>query len=78
MDKFEKAVTTDTKNYLKDVYFASYSLVPKSKEEIRQIAEDVNKKLGYPLFDDMYYPRLIHEFNVITQMAQENAVQNNK
>ena len=78
MDKFEKAVTTDTKNYLKDVYFASYSLVPKSKEEIRQIAEMVNKKLGYPLFEDIYYPGLIHEFNVITQMAQENAMQNNK
>lgn len=74
MEDFEKVVTTDLNNHLEEVYKASYSLIPKSKLEIMQIADRVNKKVGFELFKDLYYPTLICEFSIITRMAQDNAL----
>lgn len=71
----EKAVTSAENNQiLKPVLKASYSLIPLSKLEVMQIAQKVNDQLGYPLFEDIYYPRLILDFARVTHAAQYNAV----
>lgn len=76
MDKFEKAIKNDKKGVLLDVYNASYSLIPVSKTKMIEIADNVNKELGYTLFASKYYPRLCYEFDLITRMAQMIALTN--
>lgn len=73
----EKAVKSDMTGVLKPVLTAAYSVTPLSKIEVTQIAIDTNKKLGFDLFSDLYYPRLILDFSRVARAVAINAVKNN-
>lgn len=68
----KQAVLNDITGILNPVYETAWSIVPKSKLEVYEIANQVNTELGYELFDDLYYPRLILNFRDVTKLAQEN------
>lgn len=70
----ERAVTEDKTGVLSEVVKASYALVPVDKLSIMDIAERTNKALGYELFTDFYYPRLILDFARVTRAVQANAL----
>lgn len=76
MDNFIKAVTEDTTNILAPVYKEVFTLRPlgeEVKEEtLQKIAINVNKKLGYELFEDYHRDRLILDFAAITRMSMQN------
>lgn len=76
MDNFIKAVTEDTTNILAPVYKEVFTLRPVGEEvkteTLQKIALNVNKKLGYELFEDYSRDRLILDFALITRMAQLN------
>lgn len=69
----ERAVA-DTSDVLQPVLNASYSLQELSEIELLTIATEVNKKLGYDLFQDLYYPRLVHDFALVTRAVSNNAI----
>lgn len=69
----ERAVA-DTSDVLQPVLNASYSLQELSEIELLTIATEVNKKLGYDLFQDLYYPRLLHDFALVTRAVSNNAI----
>ena len=70
----EQAVTQDTEQVLKAVSQASYSLRPVGKLELMEIAENTNRKLGYDLFEDLCYPRLVIDFARVTRAVQKEAL----
>lgn len=76
MDNFIKAVTEDTTNILAPVYKKVFTLRPigedVKEETLQKIAINVNKKLGYELFEDYHRDRLLLDFTIITRMAQLN------
>lgn len=76
-ERLIRAVTRDTTGVLKPVLDASYALEPVSKYDMLVIAEDVNKNLGYTLFEDLHYPRLVHDFALVTRAVQLNAIGGN-
>lgn len=67
------AVVGDRDGALKPVLDASYSLEPLDEFAIVGIAHDTNKNLGYELFDDLYYPRLLLDFSRVSRAVQINA-----
>lgn len=69
----QKAVK-DTSDVLKPVLNASYSLRKLSSIELIEIATTVNSTLGYELFDDLYAPRLMSEFALVTRAVANNAI----
>lgn len=69
----EKAIN-DSSDVLKPVLQTAYQLTPASKIEVLQIAHDVNKNLGYELFDDLYYPRLVNDFAVVSRAMQHHSL----
>lgn len=69
----EKAVKTPT-NVLKPVVDVAWAMIPVPKHEVVQIAIDTNKALGYELFDDLYYPRLIVHFSMVARAVANNAI----
>lgn len=69
----EKAIN-DTSDVLSPIVHMAYQLKPSSKMEVLELANDVNKKLGYELFDDLYYPRLVNDFAVVTRAVQQHAL----
>ena len=69
----EKAIT-DTSDVLSPVVHMAYQLTPASKMEVLELANDVNKKLGYDLFNDLYYPRLVNDFAVVARAVQQHAL----
>lgn len=73
----EKAVTQDTKGTLHPVVSAAYDLNVKSSVELTKIAVDTNKALGFDLFDDLYYPRLVLDFSRVARAVAINALRNN-
>lgn len=73
----EKAVTQDTKGTLRQVVSAAYDLKTKSSVELTKIAVDTNKALGFDLFDDLYYPRLVLDFSRVARAVAINALHNN-
>ena len=76
MDNFIKAVTEDTTNILAPIYKEVFTLRPigeEVKEEtLQKIAINVNKKLGYELFEELNRDRLILDFAAITRMSMQN------
>lgn len=73
----QKAIKRHT-NVLKPVMDASYSLKALSTIELIEIATSVNKALGFELFDDLYGPRLITEFALVTRAVSNNAIPRRK
>lgn len=69
-----KAVTNDTKGVLLPIMKASYQLEPVSKYDLAQIAMQTNKDLGYTLFEDVHYPRLVKDAALVTRAVQYNAI----
>lgn len=69
----EKAIKKDV-NKLKGVLKASYSLKPLNEIEVLEIAIDTNKRLGYELFDDLYYPRLVTDFSLVSRTVAKDAI----
>lgn len=69
----EKAIN-DTSDVLNPIVHMAYQLKPSSKMEVLELANDVNKKLGYELFNDLYYPRLVNDFAVVTRAVQQHAL----
>ena len=69
----EKAIN-DTSDVLSPVVHMAYQLTPASKMEVLELANDVNKKLGYDLFNDLYYPRLVNDFAVVARAVQQHAL----
>lgn len=72
-----KAVTEDLHNTLSPVLRASYSLLSPKPYDIVGIAIEVNEKLGYDLFEDLHYPRLVKDFATVTRAVQQNAIKGN-
>lgn len=70
----DRAVKEDLTGILHPVLEASYSLEPLSNVDIIVIATNVNKQLGYDLFKDLYYPRLILDFSRVSRAVQINAL----
>ena len=70
----EQAVTQDTEQVLKAVSQVSYGLQPVGKLELLEIAENTNRELGYDLFEDLYYPRLVIDFARVTRAVQKEAL----
>lgn len=70
----EKAVLED-RGVLKPVFEAAWAFPPKTRIEVLEIANKVNSDLGYELFDDLYYPRLVLDMTRVTQAAQSNMMQ---
>lgn len=71
----EKAVKNSKKGELKPVFEIAYALQPKDKLEVLQTAYEINERLGYELFDDLYYPRLIQDMSTIARAAQLNMLE---
>lgn len=69
----EKAVKEDLTGILKPVLDVAYALEPASSLEVLTIAQSTNKKLGYELFNDLYYPRLLLDFSRVARAVQINA-----
>lgn len=72
-NNLQRAVA-DTSNVLRPVLDIAYALHSTDKYQIVQVANEVNKKLGYSLFDDLYYPRLVHDFNIVARAVAKNAI----
>lgn len=70
----EQAVTQDTEQVLKAVSQVSYGLQPVGELELLEIAENTNRELGYDLFEDLYYPRLVIDFARVTRAVQKEAL----
>ena len=75
--RLQKAIKNHT-NALKPVMDASYSLKPLSAIELIDIATSANKALGFDLFDDLYGPRLVTEFALVTRAVANNAIPSKK
>jgi hypothetical protein len=73
-DLLERAVKEDLTETLAPVVYAAYSLEPVSDLKLTEIALDINKKLGYELFEDLAYNRLILDFQRVTKAVQLNAL----
>ena len=73
-DEYIYRAVKDTSNVLQPVLDAAWSLKPLSKMEVVEIALAVNKRLGYDLFDDISYPRLVHDFSLVSRMVAQNAM----
>lgn len=72
--KLIQAIKSDTKGILNPVVFSAYSLTPTPKYEMVQIAKSINQKLGYTLFEDCHYPRLVRDFAIVARAMAKNAV----
>lgn len=68
-----KALKEDSEKLYK-VLDASYSLKQVEKSELTKIARETNEDLGYELFNDIYYPRLIHDFSLVTRALTKKAM----
>lgn len=73
-DLLERAVKEDLTETLAPVVYAAYSLEPISDLKLTEIALDMNKKLGYDLFEDLAYNRLILDFQRVAKAVQLNAL----
>lgn len=73
-DLLERAVTEDLTETLAPVVYAAYSLEPVSNLKLTEIALDINQKLGYELFEDLAYNRLILDFQRVAKAVQLNAL----
>ena len=73
-DLLECAVKEDLTETLAPVVYAAYSLEPISDLKLTEIALDMNKKLGYELFEDLAYNRLILDFQRVAKAVQLNAL----
>ncbi len=74
LELLEKAVTNDMDKTLEPVCVAAYKLKPLPETEVIGIAMETNKKLGYELFDDLYYNRLILDFSRVARAVAINAL----
>lgn len=73
-DLLERAVKEDLTETLAPVVYAAYSLEPVSDLKLTEIAVDMNNKLGYELFEDLAYNRLILDFQRVAEAVQLNAL----
>lgn len=71
--RLQKAINNPT-DVLAPVLNASYQLTPVPKMKIIEIAINVNKALGYELFTELYYPRLVTDFSIVTRAVQQHAL----
>lgn len=71
----ERAIKT-LDNKLLPIYQTSFMFKDFSEKELIGIAEDVNKKLGYELFTNKSYDKLIKDFSLVTAVAAKNARMN--
>lgn len=74
-EKIDRAVKSDTTGILYPILEAAYALIPLEKHEIITIAQNANKDLGFELFDDLYYPRLVYYFALVARAVQINSLQ---
>ena len=74
LELLEKAVTNDMDKTLEPVCLAAYELDPLPETEVIGISIETNKKLGYELFDDLYYNRLILDFSRVARAVSINAL----
>lgn len=68
----EKAVKEDVTGVLKPVTAIAYATTSPTAFELAEIANNVNKSLGYKLFEDLYGPSLIRDFILVTEAVQLN------
>lgn len=69
----EKAIN-NTSEVLSPIIKIAYQLQPASKMDVLETANNVNKELGYDLFDDLYYTRLVNDFAVVARAVQQHAL----
>lgn len=69
-----KAVTGANNGELLPIMKAAYQLDPMPRYELSKLAYDTNNKLGYELFDDYHYPRLVRDVSMVTRAMCLNAI----
>lgn len=69
-----RAVTEDLNGTLKPVVEVAYSLESVAPYDLVGIAVETNQKLGYNLFEDLHYPRLVKDFAIVARAVQQNAI----
>ena len=69
-----KAITSKQTSDLLPIMKAAYQLDPMPKHELGALAKQTNDKLGYKLFDDYHYPRLVRDVSMVTRAMQHNAI----
>ena len=72
----EKAVSEDTTGLLEPVCQAAYQLEPMTKVDAITLANQTNKRLGYDLFNALYYSRIIQDFNLVAMSVAAHALPN--
>lgn len=69
----KRAIQEDSEK-LYPVLDASYSLKQIGRFDLTEIARKTNENLGYELFNDIYYPRLVHDFALVTRAVTKKAM----
>lgn len=69
----ERAVK-ETSDVLQPILEMSYATTTPTKQDMLTTAIQVNQKLGYKLFDDLYYARLVHDFALVSRTVAHNAI----
>lgn len=75
-EKLLELAVKEHPEHLQEVLNASYSLKKPDKLELMTIANETNKKLGFKLFNDLYYPRLIHDFSLVSRVVAKHSMKN--
>lgn len=73
----EKAVK-DLSDVLLPVMDLSYTIPTPDKQKVLAVAMETNRRLGYDLFEDLYYPRLVHDFALVSRAVAHNALHDKK
>lgn len=63
----KKAIQGDNSEVLDPVTKSVWDLRGVSEEELIATAKEINEKLGYELFDDLYYETLISDFSRVSR-----------
>ena len=66
LELLQKAIE-ENYNVLSEVNNAAYSLEPVSEERLIEIAKDVNKQLGYELYDKLDKESLVADFSTTSR-----------
>ena len=77
LELLQKAIE-ENYNALSEVNNAAYSLEPVSEERLIEIAKDVNKQLGYELYDKLDRESLVADFSTTSKKLYKHTLDKSK
>ena len=77
LELLQKAIE-ENYNALSEVNNAAYSLEPLSEERLIEIAKDVNKQLGYELYDKLDKESLVADFSTTSREMYKYTLDNDR